>query len=132
MRLFLKTLIIYVAAHSLVLAQTADDDSQSTESMYSERARLGNQRIQTEAEIKEREELRRLQEAERMQALEAARQRNEALRQSSTASTAAAESNVEISRTLEHLRSLGELRDDGYITAEEFQRLKQKIIDSQD
>jgi hypothetical protein len=39
--------------------------------------------------------------------------------------------NVDLSRTLEQLRTLGELRDAGYVTAEEFERIKRKILDSQ-
>ena len=36
---------------------------------------------------------------------------------------------AEISRTLEQLRELGELKDAGYLTDEEFERLKQRILD---
>ena len=36
---------------------------------------------------------------------------------------------AEISRTLEQLRELGELKDAGYLTDEEFQRIKQRILD---
>jgi len=39
-------------------------------------------------------------------------------------------SSRDMSRTLEQLRSLGELKDDGYITEEEFRKIKQKILDS--
>ena len=43
--------------------------------------------------------------------------------------TEAAGSN-DMYRTLEQLRLLGELKDDGYITEEEFRKIKQKILDS--
>lgn len=36
---------------------------------------------------------------------------------------------AEISRTLEQLRELGELKDAGYLTDEEFERIKQRILD---
>ncbi len=36
-----------------------------------------------------------------------------------------------ISRGLEHLRELGELRDAGYVTDEEFERIKRKILESE-
>jgi hypothetical protein len=36
---------------------------------------------------------------------------------------------AEISRTLEQLRELGELKDAGYLTVEEFERIKQRILD---
>jgi len=144
MRLYLKTLIIYMAAHSLALAQVADvadetersqaKDEQNAESLYSERARLGNQRIQTEADVKAREEQRRLEEAERerLRAQEAARRSEEAIGQSSVVRPVEAGSSADMSRTLEQLRALGELKDDGYITEEEFSKIKQKILDSQD
>jgi hypothetical protein len=35
-----------------------------------------------------------------------------------------------ISRALEQLRELGELHDAGYLTDEEFERVKQRILDS--
>jgi len=36
---------------------------------------------------------------------------------------------AEISRTLEQLRELGELKDAGYLTDEEFEHIKQRILD---
>ena len=44
--------------------------------------------------------------------------------------TEAADSD-DIYRTLEQLRMLGELKDDGYISDEEFQRIKRRILDDQ-
>ncbi|MDH3305084.1 MAG: SHOCT domain-containing protein [Gammaproteobacteria bacterium] len=36
-----------------------------------------------------------------------------------------------MSRTPEQLRSLGELKDAGYVTEDEFERIRQKILNSQ-
>lgn len=132
MKFGLKTLVIYMAALSVALAQTndiADEteqsqayDEQKARSVESERGRLANQRIQAETEIRAREDQQRLEEAERdrLRTQEEAIKSKEAIAPSS-----------DISRTLKQLRSLGELKDDGYITEEEFRRIKQKILDSQ-
>lgn len=132
MKFGLKTLVIYMAALSVALAQTndiADEteqsqayDEQKARSVESERGRLANQRIQAETEIRAREEQQRLEEAER----ERLRTQEEAIK-----SKEAIAPSSDISRTLKQLRSLGELKDDGYITEEEFRRIKQKILDSQ-
>ena len=132
MKFGLKTLVIYMAALSVASAQTndiADEteqsqayDEQKARSVESERGRLANQRIQAETEIRAREEQQRLEEAER----ERLRTQEEAIK-----SKEAIAPSSDISRTLKQLRSLGELKDDGYITEEEFRRIKQKILDSQ-
>ncbi|MBT8066598.1 MAG: SHOCT domain-containing protein [Gammaproteobacteria bacterium] len=103
------------------------------------------QRIQTEAEIKAREEQQRLEQAklkarqEQWRLEQAERERAQAEAMQSPAAivtstqpspTAKAESK-DMSQTLEQLRTLGELKDDGYITEEEFQKIKQRILDSQ-
>ena len=103
MKFILRTLMIYVAGLSIALAQTTDIADQAENATVSERERLGNQRIQIEAEMRAREEQRRIEEAG---------------------------SRVDMTRTLEQLRLLGELKDDGYITEEEFRKIKQKILDS--
>lgn len=147
--------MVCMAAFSMAQAQTTEsaDQAQSppaadeinTGSVGSERARLGMQRVQTEAEIKAREEQQRLeaaalaarQEQWRLEQVERERAHAEAM-QSQAASApvaepqpAAAGKSKDMSRTLEQLRSLGELKDDGYISEEEFQKIKQKILDSQ-
>ena len=139
-----------MAAFSLAQAPIADSaaqtgDATSTQSVESERSRLGMQRIQTEAEIKAREEQQRLEEEQRKARQEqwrleqAERERAQAEAMQSQAAivpstqpppTAKAESK-DMSKTLEQLRTLGELKDDGYITDEEFQKIKQRILDSQ-
>ena len=133
MKLVLKTLMIYVAGLSMSLAQTTGIADQAENATVSERERLGNQRIQIEAEMRAREEQRRLEEAEqaRLRAAEAAK-RSEvaAIPPGSMPGATAAGSSVDMSRTLEQLRMLGELKDDGYITEEEFRKIKQKILDS--
>ena len=139
----LKTLMIYMAALSMPLAQTTDIadgnersqtyDEQKARSLESERERLGNQRIQAELEIRARDEQRRLEEAEQetLQVQEEALKSEEAIAPGSELRPTEAGSSTDMSRTLEQLRSLGQLKDDGYITEEEFQKIKQKILGSQ-
>ncbi|MBT8089366.1 MAG: SHOCT domain-containing protein [Gammaproteobacteria bacterium] len=139
----LTTLMICVAALATAQAQTTDTadgaersqayDEQSARSLESERERLGNQRIRTETEIRARAEQRRLEEAElaRLRAQEDALNSEEAIAPRSEHKPTEAGSKADLSRTLEQLRSLGELKDDGYITDEEFQKIKKKILDSQ-
>ena len=148
---FLNILIIYMAAHSLALAQVVDateenqaKDEPDPQTFYSERARLGNQRTQTEAEVKAREERLRFEEAERQRlqleqaererqrAQESAGRREESVNQSSVTTPGDADRSLDLSRTLEQLRTLGELKDDGYITEEEFSKIKRRILDSQE
>ena len=154
MKRFLKILIMCMVAHSLAMAQVAGDadateeprtkDEPSPETFYSERARLGNQRTQTEAEVKAREERLRLEEAERQRlqleqaererqrTQESAERNEESINQSSITTPGNADRSVDLSRTLEQLRTLGELKDDGYITEEEFSKIKRRILDSQE
>ena len=143
MKFGLKTLVLYMAALSVALAQTNDIadgteqsqtyDEQKARSLESERGRLANQRIQAETEIRAREEQRRLEEAEqaRLRAQEEAIKSEAAIAPSSDFQSAEAASSTDMSRVLKQLRSLGELKDDGYITEEEFRTIKQKILDSQ-
>ena len=135
--------MIYMAAISMALAQTtgtADrseasqtSEEQKVHSVESERARLGQQRIQLEAELRAREEQQRLEEEEqrRLLAQEEAARGEEAIAPTSESRPAETGTSTDMSKTLQQLRSLGELKDDGYITEEEFQRIKQKILDSQ-
>lgn len=143
MKISLITLMICIAALSTAQAQTTDsadgtERSQTTDekrfqSLESERERLGNQRIRTEAEIRARAEQRRLEEAEqeRLRVQQDALKSEEAMAPRSEFKPAGAGSKTDLSRTLEQLRSLGELKDDGYITDEEFQKIKKKILDKQ-
>lgn len=40
-------------------------------------------------------------------------------------------SRADMSRMMQQLRTLGELRDAGYVTAEEFERIKQRLLDGE-
>lgn len=133
MKFLFRTLLIYTAGLSMSLAQTTDIGDSPVDATISERERLGNQRIQIEAEMRAREEQRRLEEAEkaRLRAAEAAKSSSAASNTPDSAPSATvADESVDMSRTLEQLRMLGELKDDGYITEEEFRKIKQKILDS--
>ena len=151
MMCFPRTLIIYIAAHSLALAQVAEvadatedtrtKDEPNPETFYSERARLGNQRTQTEAAIKAREEQLRLEEAERQRqqaeqerqaAQESAGRSEGSISRSPVTPPSDAGRSVDMSRTLEQLRTLGELKDDGYITEAEFSEIKRRILNNQE
>ena len=104
-----------------------------------ERARLANQRIQVEEERRAREEAERLERAKaEAQAQARAGAERETQRETSPKTDeSSAEDDVseapvgriEMSRALEQLRELGALRDAGYLTEEEFERLKKKILD---
>lgn len=156
MKLITKTLLIYVAALPMALAQSVDTVDDSASSMGSERAKLANQRIQAEVEMREREEQRRLEEEQaKLRAQQAAARSEVAAAQFSEpgatersqagatepAGTAVAVQNSQgatapatgndMLRTLEQLKLLGELKDDGYISEEEFQKIKQRILDDQ-
>ncbi|MBT8092411.1 MAG: SHOCT domain-containing protein [Gammaproteobacteria bacterium] len=110
-----------------------------------ERARIANQRIQAEASRRaEEEERRRQAEAQLAAERAAAEARAEQLpvqpvvREDPPVTTTRqepprppADSPAETSRALQQLRTLGELRDAGYVTDEEFARIKKKILDSQ-
>ena len=132
MKFILRTLMIYVAGLSIALAQTTGIADQAENAAASERERLGNQRIQIEAEMRAREEQRRLEEAEqaRVRAEQAAARSEMAAAQNAKPDAAEVAGSNDMYRTLEQLRLLGELKDDGYITEEEFGRIKQKILDS--
>ena len=119
----------------LALAQSADTAE--------ERARLANERIRLEAEQRAREEQEREQQAEtstgRSQvAVEQSESivNDEELPISSGGSgaedaIASTSSAADMTQILEQLRTLGELRDAGYVTEEEFNRIKQRILNSQ-
>ena len=92
----LRTLMIFMAAPSMALAQTSDE---------AEREKLREQDEGTESDA--------------------------AITPSSGSPPTEAGSRKDMSRTLEQLRSLGELKDAGYVTEDEFERIKQNILDSQ-
>lgn len=132
--------------------------AQSTDTA-AERARLANERIQLEAQRRAEEERQRrerealeseIQKSEnrqseaQAQAADAAPTRTDeqprpraapAATETATAPAAAPPplppaGDDRISRALEQLRELGELRDAGYVTDEEFERIKTRILDS--
>ena len=85
-----------------------------------QRARLANQRIQLEEERRAREEA----EAQSDELSEPASPDSEDV------ATDASTERMEMSRALEQLRELGALRDAGYVTEQEFEQLKKKILDA--
>lgn len=110
-----------------------------------ERARLANQRIQIEEERRAREEEERLEQAQTqtepenlrgstMETASASDQPQETSsapvsRGTQTSASGAPVDRIEMSRVLEQLRELGALREAGYVTEEEFEQLKKKILD---
>ena len=102
-----------------------------------ERARLANQRIQIEEERRAREEAERLSQTAREQAGPEQSAREPAIPDSEPEMPAseavvsdASVERMEMSRALEQLRELGALRDAGYVTEQEFEQLKKKILDA--
>ena len=110
-----------------------------------ERARLADQRIQAEEERRAREEEQRLEQA---QAQSKSEDRGETTLEMSESSKPPRDTGsepvtrnaqgrvsgtpvnrIEMSRALEQLRELGALRDAGYVTQDEFEQLKKKILD---
>jgi CRP-like cAMP-binding protein len=125
----------------LIVAMTpamADD-------VAAERARLANQRIQIEEERRAREEEERLEQAQAqiepegrhetiVDIAEPSDQPQETSsapvsRGTQTSASGAPVDRIEMSRVLEQLRELGALREAGYVTEEEFEQLKKKILD---
>ena len=105
-----------------------------------QRARLANQRIQAEEARRAREEAELLRQSasEPASAVEASSAQETASRNANepampagkdAASIVSAE-RMEMSRALEQLRELGALRDAGYVTEQEFEQLKKKILDA--
>jgi uncharacterized Zn finger protein (UPF0148 family) len=91
------------------------------------RAEIANQRIQAEVEMRRRAEEEAL-DAKQQAAQQSAQP---AASQTRVASTAAepVKSRADMSRTLQQIRTLGELRDSGYVTEDEFQRIKKRILE---
>jgi len=106
---------------------------QSTDAA-AERARLGNERIQAEAARQAREEA--LERANQAPVAVAAPIPAQAGPRQPLAGASAAQTRppaVDADRTdrgLEQLRELGKLKDAGYLTDAEFQRIKQRILDT--
>lgn len=131
MKLIALTLLIGAVAISAAQAQTTDTADVTDSATGSERARLANQRIQADMEMRAREEQRRIEEEQsRLRAEEAAARSSVAAPPRAPAAIGAT-GGQDISRTLQQIRMLGELKDAGYVTEEEFQQIKQRILDDQ-
>ncbi len=130
---------------SLILLQPASALAQQDNSAAAQRAQIANQRIQAEAQRQAEEEAKRAEaEARQAAALLAARARQAQAQQlaNPAAETPALPTGqpqtppaseeppaAPMGETLEQIRTLGELRDAGYVTEEEFQRIKSRILD---
>ena len=95
-----------------------------------QRARLANQRIQIEQERRAREEAEQLRETASEPAIADEATRESAVPDSDDVASNVSIERMEMSRALEQLRELGALRDAGYVTEEEFEKLKKKILDA--
>ena len=118
-----RLVAIFCSILLLAMSQLAAGDD-----IAAERARLANQRIQAEEQRRAREEAEQIQQEQSQQ--EQAQQ--EQVQQEAVKSDAQAlppTNRIEMSRALGQLRELGSLRDAGYLTDEEFQLLKNKILD---
>jgi len=140
----MKRLIMMVPLLLAVMASApalADD-------VAAERSRLADQRIQYEQDRRAREEQERLEQAQIQAQSEGALQSAETAeevgspaeqlgeetseplaREAEDARNSRPVDRIEMSRALEQLRELGALRDAGYVTEEEFDNLKKKILD---
>lgn len=121
----------------LVFLTPVPAPGQSTD-MAAERARIADQRIQAEAAriAGEEDERQRQAEAqaraqEELPAARAAEQPGtQAAPVKSTSPPDPVIPDADMSTALEQIRTLGELKDAGYLTDEEFARIKSRILDS--
>lgn len=119
-------MVFFLMLASVPAATLADE-------VAAERARLANQRIQVEEERRAREEAERLEQEQARAAAERETQRETSSETAESSGedevSAAPAGRIEMSRALEQLRELGALRDAGYVSEEEFEQLKKKILD---
>ena len=139
MKFRLPVILIGIAAAIVVAAQSAV--AQDAEGINAERARLGNQRIQQDMELRAREEEERRLEENTQPDQQPQEPAPQPLVVSEANSPAVAESTAplpqssgpggdpDMSKVLEQLRVLGELKDAGYVSEQEHAELKQKILD---
>lgn len=113
-------MVFLAAACGAALAQSSD--------VAAERARLGNERIQAEAELRASEEREQQERAQAEAASPAARP--PAAEAPAAPPRPAAKDDDRTRQGLQQLRELGGLKDAGYVTDEEFQRIKQRILDT--
>ena len=133
MKSMLVLLTAILLGSAVAMAQTDD--------AATERAKLANQRIQAEMQRREREEQQRAEAAERVAPQPAAEAEPQRIQQPDQTNQTpppdrppvppAANESVNISEALDQLRTLGELKDAGYVTEDEFARIKKKILDKQ-
>ena len=138
----MKRALTFLATLALALAYSpasAQDPSAAAE----QRARLANQRIEAEARRRAEEEERILAQeanlsvaepaasgaASQAPAVASAPARSIPSVSPDSASRSTAGDRDDLSLVLEQLKSLGELKDAGYVDDEEFERIKQRIID---
>lgn len=117
-----------------------------SDDLAAERARLANQRIEAEARAREEQERqarlaaeRELNAAPQQAAPPAVVETQDVTAEPSVPSAQAApvgaapaeatKPAANVDRMLEQIRTLGELRDAGYVTDEEFERIKRRILD---
>ena len=112
-------------------------DEQDFESIGAERARIGNARIQQDMERRALEEERQLAAAQPEDAAVSAappavQEPRATAPQAASPPPAvpvpAAPANSNMSETLELLQKLGELKDAGYVSEDEYNKLKQKVL----
>jgi hypothetical protein len=109
--------IAFLALTTVVPSAVWADD------VAAERARLANDRIRAEEEERIRAEAEQVeQDPVEQEQVEKAAVRPESR-------TPPAVDRIEMSRALEQLRELGALKDAGYLTDEEFELLKKKILE---
>ena len=117
---------LLAVAPGLALGQTPDPAA--------ERARLANERIQAEAELRAREEPEQQDPTPAPAGQPAAAPSPPAQPQQARTPVEPPRPSTDVDRTergLEQLRELGKLKDAGYLTDAEFQRIKQRILDGQ-
>lgn len=129
----------------LLLSLLASPGGAQENDLADERARLANQRIEAEARAREEQERQARLAAERAEGktsptpapppggesrgVESDAAAPPASIAPAAAPRASATSQGELDRLLEQIRTLGELRDAGYVTDQEFERIKTRILD---
>ena len=138
MRKQITIALLCMAAPTSALSQTYDPPKQvqirpitaqreaEAERLRQEQMRLENERLRQEIQLREREAQRREQERVQLQreATERERAQVAALREQEKETNQTAGPDI-----YEQLRTIGQLRDNGILTEEEFQGLKEKILD---
>lgn len=119
----------------ILLGLTVWAGQADSQEIATSRAEIANQRIEAEVEMRRRAENAAAQaEAETRVESSGADASEASSLASKTAATSGengpARSRADLSLTLQQIRTLGELRDAGYVTDDEFQRIKERILES--